>query len=96
MKRKIKPINVIFLSAMCLMLLFNIVQEISTTFKVKYDISQADKQSVELKEEHEKLKKEVYKLSDENYIQSYVSGTIFSTEKGTNVYILPDKEAASE
>ncbi|MDF9867703.1 cell division protein FtsB [Bacilli bacterium PM5-3] len=81
-------ISVIFLAM--------IVNEVYTTINLKYNISLAESENQELKKESEKLQNEVKKLKDENYIQTYVSGTIFSTEKGTSIYVLPEDEKTPE
>ena len=73
-----------------LFMLFNIGVEVYHTFKTKYDITVAQKENDKLKKESENLKNEVAKLKDNNYLQSYVSGTIFSTEQGTTIYVLPE------
>lgn len=71
----------------------NIGLEVYNTIRTKYEISVAQKENNELKKEAEKLSNEVTKLKDDSYIQSYVSGTIFSTEKGTTIYVLPKDKA---
>lgn len=74
---------------------FSIVSEIYSTISLSYNISQASSENTKLKQAQDELRKEVQKLKDNNYLQSYVSGKNFVTEKGSNVYILPksNKEA---
>lgn len=86
---KLRIIGVVFVAAM----LFSIGSDVVTTIKTKYEIKQAQQENDKLKKESADLKNEVSKLKDENYIQSYASGIIFSTEKGTEVYILPKDKA---
>lgn len=68
---------------------FSIVSEIYSTISLSYNISQASSENTKLKQAQDELRKEVQKLKDNNYLQSYVSGKNFVTEKGSNVYILP-------
>lgn len=70
--------------------------EVFSTVKTSYQISQAKEEQKELKSEKKALKKEISKLKDENYLQSYVSGTIFSTEQGATIFILPEQEETLE
>ncbi|MDL2211310.1 septum formation initiator family protein [Erysipelotrichaceae bacterium OttesenSCG-928-M19] len=93
MKKSNATRNIRLIAAVvAIVLLVNIGLEVYSTIKTKYDISVAQKENTQLKEEAENLKNEVAKLKDESYIQSYVSGTIFSTEKGTTIYVLPEDE----
>lgn len=87
-KQKVRYLRI----ASCLIVIFMIVSigsNIYKTFKYKYDIQSAQTENKKLKQEKEDLDNEIAKLKDKNYLQSYVSGTIFSTEKGTSVYVLP-------
>ena len=70
--------------------------EVFSTIKTSYEITQAKNEQKELEGEKQDLKNEISKLKDENYLQSYVSGTIFSTEKGTTIFILPEQEETPE
>lgn len=86
---KLRVVGLVFAFGM----IFSIGNDVFKTFKTKYEISQAQSENDKLKQESQNLKNEVSKLKDDSYIQSYVSGTIFSTEKGTEVYILPKDKA---
>lgn len=92
-KRNIRILGVLFVGFM----LISIGTNVYKTIKYKHEISIAQTENSKLKKEEEELNNEIKKLKDKNYIQSYVSGTIFSTEKGTSVYVLPKgKENAPE
>lgn len=75
---------------------FSILSEIYSTISLTLNISQASSENLKLKEAQDELKKEVRKLKDNNYLQSYVSGKNFVTEKGSNVYILPKSKDKNE
>lgn len=96
MKKK----NIMFVKGLAVIAVFimvaNIGYEVFSTIRTTYSISQAKKEQAQLKGEETKLQNEVAKLNDEKYLQSYVSGTIFSTEKGTTIFILPDQEETPE
>ena len=67
----------------------NIISDVVNTVNVSIKLKQGNQENKKLKEEKDTLEKEVIKLNDDKYLESYVSGTIFSTEKGMNVYVLP-------
>lgn len=96
MNKRQKSILRILTLAFALFMIGTIGFEIFSTIETNISISQAKKEQLALKEEEENLKNEVAKLNDEKYLQSYVSGTIFSTEKGTTIFILPDQEEMPE
>ncbi|MDR3214964.1 MAG: septum formation initiator family protein [Bacilli bacterium] len=77
-------------------MLFSIGQQVFTSFKTKYDLVNAKQENSKLKKEAQNLDNEIIKLKDKNYIQTYVSGTIFSTEKGTSIYVLPEEDKTPE
>lgn len=73
-------------------MVFNIFSDVWTTIQVKSQIKQAKHDNHELNQEKDSLEKEIIKLNDDKYLEAYVSGTIFSTEKGMSVYVLPKEE----
>lgn len=93
-KFKLNAVNVIMLVLVAYMGI-SIIGEVGQTINLKLSINNTKKQNNDLKKETESLNNEVNKLKDEDYIQSYVSGTIFQTEKGTNVYLLPDEKESN-
>ena len=95
MKKRSRNIKIVGIVIIVLMLV-GIGNEVYNTIRLNYEISVAQKENDQLKKESEELQNEVKKLKDKNYIQSYVSGTIFSTEKGTSIYVLPEDEKAPE
>lgn len=90
--RNIKIIAVMVILGMT----FSIVSEIYSTISLSFGISQASSENAKLRKDQDELRKEVQKLKDNNYLQSYVSGKNFVTEKGSNVYILPKSNDKSE
>jgi len=72
-------------------MIFSISREAIRTVHLYYSINQASQESDRLKEETTRLNNEVLRLKDDDYIQSFVSGTIFQTREGTSVYILPER-----
>lgn len=89
---KLRIIGIVFVVAM----LFSIGSEIVKTFQIKMSINEATIENKKLKEESQNLKNEVSKLKDKKYMQTYASGSLFITEKGTEVYFLPKDEKAPE
>lgn len=89
-----KPKQIIKLALVLIafFMVVNIFNDVLTTFKVKNDIKQGHRENEKLKKEKVSLEKEIIKLNDDKYLEAYVSGTIFSTEKGMSVYILPKDE----
>jgi len=91
-KRNIRLIGFV----LAIVMIIAIGRELYDTISINYRISVAQAENEQLAKESERLQNEVKKLQDDNYIQSYVSGTIFSTEKGTSIYVLPEDEKAPE
>lgn len=89
-----KPKQIIRLALMLIafFMVFNIFSDVWTTIQVKSQIKQAKHDNHELNKEKDSLEKEIIKLNDDKYLEAYVSGTIFSTEKGMSVYVLPKDE----
>lgn len=70
--------------------------QLYTTIKTNFDLKNAGTLNKNLKDESTRLDNEIIKLKDKNYIQTYVSGTIFSTEKGTSIYVLPEDKTPAQ
>lgn len=90
---KVKQIIRIGIICIAFFMVVNIFSDVVSTFKVSTKIKQVKQENNDLKKEKDALEKEILKLNDDKYLEAYVSGTIFSTEKGMNVYVLPkDKD----
>ncbi|MDR1782194.1 MAG: septum formation initiator family protein [Bacilli bacterium] len=86
----------IVLIVVIIMMIYSIGNQFVTTIKTKIDLNNAKQTNQKLKDESTRLDNEIIKLKDKNYIQTYVSGTIFSTEKGTSIYVLPEDKTSGE
>ncbi|WP_423363653.1 FtsB family cell division protein [Mycoplasma sp. P36-A1] len=95
MNKRVKQISRVVLLTFMAFMVLNISSDLFSTVQLKHALSKANTENEQLKTETDTLNNEVTKLKDDEYIQSYVSGTMFSTEKGTTVYILPDDESES-
>ena len=94
-KAKIRYIRLIGLVFVVFMI-FGIAREIYQTIRINHQINQAKQENKELLEEAIRLENEIKRLEDENFIQTYVSGTIFATGGGTTIYVLPREDETPE
>lgn len=95
MNKKIKQLNILRVMSLIIIvfMVVSIIFEVANTFSSKQKIEVAKIENDKLQKEAKELENRIVKLNDEKYIQSYVSGTLFSTEKGTTVYVMPkDKD----
>lgn len=94
MNKKKKQLNILRLIILIVIIfmVFNVGFEVFNTFANKHKISTAKIENEKLKSEAKELENRIVKLNDDKYIQSYVSGTLFSTDKGTTVYVIPKEE----
>jgi len=91
-----KSIIRIAMLAFSVYMIFSIGSEVFRSARLYYNLSQTSKENERLIEETNRLNNEVLRLQDEDYIQSFVSGTIFQTREGTSVYILPERNDAQD
>jgi len=94
-KNKIVILRVCVLALVGYMIV-SVANEMFTTARLYYNINHANIENEALQEETDRLNNEVLRLKDDDYIQSFVSGTIFQTREGTSVYILPDRNEQGE
>jgi len=90
-----KPLRVIAV-LIAVYIVGSVATELFRTARLYYSINQATTINQQLQEDTARLNNEVLRLQDEEYIQTFVSGTIFQTQEGTSIYILPERNNAQD
>ncbi|MGI6510545.1 MAG: FtsB family cell division protein [Erysipelotrichaceae bacterium] len=98
-KKKVKKLNplgklVRFLGLLIVAVLmvgmyYQITKEIKTTFSLRGDIKESEKEIARLEAEKESLELQKEKLTDENYVSSVARGKYLITKENEQIYVLP-------
>lgn len=93
-KHPFKKFVSLFAILIACFLTYNAVQELVTTFQLKQEIKQTNKELAKLKEEDSELKERKKNLEDPDYVKRYARGKYMVTknEDGEQVFKLPSKE----
>ncbi len=94
--KKLSPLGKIlralgFLVIVALMvgMYFQMAKEIKTTFSLRGDIIESEKEIARLEAEKESLQLQKEKLTDENYVSSVARGKYLITKENEQIYVLP-------
>ncbi len=68
---------------------YQMAKEIKTTFSLRGDIIESEKEIARLEAEKESLELQKEKLTDENYVSSVARGKYLITKENEQIYVLP-------
>lgn len=92
-KRKPKKIVTrtlaLFLVVLSVVLIYNVVIEITTTYRLQAEIKEVEEQLASVQKENGELISQKTKLEDPAYVQSYARGNYMFSKEGEKVYYLP-------
>lgn len=74
------------------MLIYGVVSELMTTFELKKQLSNVEKELAVIKEENSQLTSQREKLEDPGYVQNYARGNYMLSKEGEQIFYLPSSE----
>ncbi|WP_281627301.1 septum formation initiator family protein [Traorella massiliensis] len=82
----------ILLIACSFWFIFNVVNELATTKKIKDEIGEAETLSAQIAEETASLEEQKEMLQDPNYAMNYARGKLLISQDGEQIFALDDGE----
>lgn len=79
----------LFLVVLSGVLIYNVYDEISTTYKLKAEKKEVEEKLILVEKENAELTSQKNKLEDPAYVQSYARGNYMFSKEGEKVYYLP-------
>ncbi|HPW53782.1 MAG TPA: septum formation initiator family protein [Erysipelotrichaceae bacterium] len=68
---------------------FQMYKEVKTTFSLRGDVKESEKEIAKLEAEKESLETQKEKLTDENYVSAVARGKYLITKENEQIYVLP-------
>lgn len=72
--------------------IFNVINELATTKKIKDDIREEEALASQIDEQKEDLEKQKEMLQDPNYAMNYARGKLLISQDGEQIFSLDDEE----
>lgn len=72
--------------------IYNVANEMITTYQIKDEISEAETLAKEIQKERESLEKQKEMLQDPNYAMNYARGSLLISQDGEQIFSLDEDD----